>query len=157
MVRTRQPTARSRRACLNRRAIGALSSQARAASEWPGELARGHCRVLAEERQDSRCLPACRLAEAIRGRRFNPVPPPTRGFSRREVNLDTHRLNGFRNPRRPKADSAQRRQRRRISCIASRRSSATAARLGAAVDGHESFELAADELLLALVELDLAL
>jgi hypothetical protein len=37
------------------------------------------------------------------------------------------------------------------------RSSATAARLGAAVDGHESLELAADELLLALVELDLAL
>jgi hypothetical protein len=29
--------------------------------------------------------------------------------------------------------------------------------VGAAVDGHESFELAADELLLALVELDLAL
>jgi hypothetical protein len=29
--------------------------------------------------------------------------------------------------------------------------------LGAAVGGHESFELASDELLLALVELDLAL
>jgi hypothetical protein len=39
-----------------------------------------------------------------------------------------------------------------------RPNSATAARLGAAVDGHESFKLlAADELFLALVELDLGL
>jgi transcriptional regulator with XRE-family HTH domain len=37
------------------------------------------------------------------------------------------------------------------------RSSATAARSGAAGDGHASFDLAADQLLLALVELDLRL